>query len=166
MIRYTLHDVVLEHDPETGYTITRYSNDKWSGCGVVDGDHHHAERLGITPQRHRLVHEMLHHLVADELYGFRARPTEWGVIFRDAHHIPQEAGGMVKPDWSEAAREEWVVTAATYLLYGRPHEASALMHLSDPVGLVERARWLLEAADRLPEGLSVSHVPSDAPVAA
>lgn len=147
-ITYRWPDCTLEHDPESGHTVVRFPGGRWSGCGVVDGDRHHAERLGIAPERHRLVHELLHVEVARVLYGPGA-----GVVYRDAHHIPQEAGGWAKVGWTEAAREEWCVTALTYLLYNRHAEdAGGLEHLYDSgvevLTLAQHVAWLVEAVDR------------------
>jgi hypothetical protein len=152
VIAFDFGDVRLEHDPASGHTTIRYPDGASSGCGVVEGDRYHAPRLGISPERHRLMHELLHVLVARALYGPGA-----GVVWRDAHHTPQEAGGWAKPGWSEAEREEWGVTALTYRLCSRrPEHPGGLEHLYesgvDVGALAEQAAWLLNAVDHLPHG--------------
>lgn len=96
----------LEWHPISGTATTRYDDGGWSGCPVVEDDFLHAHALGITPQRHRLEHELLHHLVGIHVFGL---PSS-GVIYRDAHGEPQEE--------QQAKREEWLVTALTYALHG------------------------------------------------
>ena len=137
----------LHHEPETGQTFTFYRDDVWSGCGVVPEDHEHAAALGITPQQHRLAHELAHHLVGLHYYG---DPYGSPVVWRDAHGTPQEEGGMVKPDWSEADREEWLVNGLVYLAYEKPHDVWAVKELETKAGsawaLARRLRWLMDAA--------------------
>ena len=159
MTTYRWPTFYLNHEPETGQTFTFYRDDIWSGCGVVPEDHEHAAALGITPAQHRLVHELGHHLVGLHYY---ADPNGSPIVYRDAHNIPQEAGGMVKPDWSEADREEWMTTALTYMAYTGPksgmrvhykpaeYDVWAIKELescgADPWGLARRLRWLMDAA--------------------
>ena len=140
----------LRHDPATGYTVTLYPDGASSGCGVQPGDEHHAPLLGITPGEHRVVHELLHHLVALHVLGDQRGS---GVVRRDAHGTLADAP-EVKPGWNENEREEWYVTALTYLLCGRPvPDPGALTDIrasgADPDEISDEARLLLE---RLWEG--------------
>lgn len=107
----------LEHDPATGYTVTHYAGDRWSGCAPHADDQFHGDALGITAKEHRLLHELLHHLVSIAYYG----SEDTGVIFRDAHAIPQ-----TEP---ESELEEWMVTALTYRFCGRDHDTGAITDL-------------------------------------
>lgn len=161
VIEYVWPALTLEHDTATGWTNTRYPDGHTSGCAPVPDDALHAEALGITPERHRLVHELLHHLVG-LAFGYAGSP----VIWRDAHAVPQSLSlsasmrvvGMGLCTYLTAEIEEWIVTAYTYALYGKPHDAGALMDVQRLCGegashgirsiaryaLVETERALLE----------------------
>lgn len=132
-IEYVWPALTLKHDTATGWTNTRYPDGHTSGCAPVPEDAFHAEALGITPERHRLVHELLHHLVGFA-FGYVGSP----VIWKDAHGYDQSVAVIVsegetvtlpesaKP-YLTAEIEEWIVTAYTYALYGKPHDAGAMM---------------------------------------
>lgn len=156
MIVYTWPGFRLEFDPNTGECYTRYADGTSSGCGVQTGDRWHAARLSITPPMHRLVHELLHHLVGVHVYdSVHGSPVVW----RDAHGRPQEEGGEAKPGWTEAAREEWFVTALTYYVHDLPCDWGALTDLEregvDVCALRDRVRYLIWAATLHPEDLTI-----------
>lgn len=161
MIRYVWPDFTLEHDPQSGYTVTVYPDGHQSGCGVVHGDRHHAPLLGITPERHRLAHELMHHLCAMHRGYLDGREGGCRIVWRDAFQKPQ-----VQP---EASLDEWYITAATALLYGRdPDDYGALLDLRregvDVAALLKEARWLLSAAD-LPGDRTITLQPPGVEVA-
>lgn len=139
----------LEHDAAIGSAITRYEGRRWTGSAPVPEDTWHGARLGLTPGQHRLAHELAHHLIG--LYYYRD-PDGSPVLWRDAYHVPQEAGGWVKADWSEADREEWLVTAITYRARGKEHDGGAILALEergvDTAALCALLAWLLEAPAR------------------
>lgn len=111
VIAYQTDRYTLTYDTETGEAITRYhQSDRWSGCGPVIEDSFHAERLGITPGEHRLIHEALHHAVGHAYYG---SDNGSPIIYRDAHALPQ-----TQP---ESEMEEWMVTGLTYHIFGQPY---------------------------------------------
>lgn len=142
----------LEHNEETGETITRFGY-YWSGCFPVPDDAYHAERLGITAGQHRFLHELMHHEVG-MAFGFGASPVVW----RDAFKIPQES--EAKPpatDVNEEAHayltatlEEWIVNSCVYKACGREYDAGAMMdvericgaHAVDQLETVARG-WLV-----------------------
>ena len=138
MITYQFPVFTLTHNPDTGETYTRYEGGYWSGCGLVEGDHVHAPKLGITPQTHRLQHELAHHLVGIWYYGQASSP----VIYRDAHLMPQpERDSML---------EEWYTTSFQYFLCDKNYEWGALLDLSKKIDLYHLktyARWLMQAAE-------------------
>ena len=137
----------MVHYADTGLTVTWYPGAMTSGCEPVPDDAIHAAALGITSAQHRLVHELGHHLVGLHYY---ADPNGSPIVYRDAHGIPQSEGGMVKPDWSEADREEWMVNGLVYLAYEKPHDVWAIKELESNAGsawaLARRLRWLMDAA--------------------
>ena len=145
-IRYIWPDFRLVHDTETGHTMTHYAGGHWSGGDVVPDDAFHADLLGITPERHRLAHEVGHHLTAIAMQ-YEGCSMGCRIVYRDAHHIPQ-----VHP---EAGIDEWRINALVYYTYERQmREAGdfgALMDLqnagNDLPGLAGYFRWLLSAAD-------------------
>lgn len=98
-------DVRLEYDPATGAAITRYDDGHWSGCKPVPEDIYHAVRLGISPGKHRLAHEMAHHIVG----YFFGHPYGSDVIWRDAHGAEQD---------DDSRLEEWYTTGLTYFAFG------------------------------------------------
>lgn len=112
----------IEVDTLAEVVITRYACGAQTITKVNDDDAFHAGKLGITPFDHRWLHETLHHLVGVLYYRKASSPVLW----RDAHHIPQDDTPDVKPEWNEADREEWLVTNLTYVLKGRPWDAGAL----------------------------------------
>jgi hypothetical protein len=130
VIEFIWPSLTLEHDIATGWTNTRYPDGRTSGCAPVPEDAFHAEALGITPERHRLVHELLHHLVGFT-FGYAGSP----VIWRDAHgqaqaetlFAPMQPPCDLRMEYLTAEIEEWIVTAYTYALYGKPHDAGAMM---------------------------------------
>lgn len=155
-IEFVWPALTLEHDTATGWTNTRYPDGHTSGCAPVQDDAFHAEALGITPERHRLVHELLHHLV-----GFAFEYVGSPVIWKAAHDIEQDTAvlcvaghmssarifpGCAKP-YLTAGIEEWIVTAYTYALYGKPHDAGAMMDVGRLCG-VEQSKGILLDADR------------------
>ena len=130
LIEFVWPSLTLEHDTATGWTNTRYPDGHTSGCAPVPDDAFHAGALGITPERHRLVHELLHHLVG-LAFGYAGSP----VIWRDAHNLRQRAAvtrgarmvvSVTEYPYLKAEIEEWIVTAYTYALYGKPHDAGAM----------------------------------------
>ncbi len=163
VIEFVWTALTLEHDTATGWTNTRYPDGHTSGCAPVPEDAFHAEALGIAPERHRLVHELLHHLVGFA-FGYAGSP----VIWRDANGFEQslcvETGArmyvlmdtplcLAAPHLT-AEIEEWIVTAYTYALYGKPHDAGAMMdveRLCPPRAgewIWAVARYALPAAER------------------
>ena len=54
--------------------------------------------------------------------------------------------GCAKP-YLTAGIEEWIVTAYTYALYGKPHDAGAMMDVGRLCG-VEQSKGILLDADR------------------
>ncbi|QDT14703.1 hypothetical protein [Alienimonas californiensis] len=140
----------LRFDLGEGVALTRYPDGKTSGCGPVPEDCVHAERLGVTPARHRLLHELTHHLVGLRYYG---DPRGSRVIWRDAHGTWSETP-KIKPGWNENAQEEWFVHAVSYAALGKLPDResdedglhSALADLSertDPDALIRELQSLL-----------------------
>lgn len=125
MIRYLWPRFSLTFDPATGFTETAYPDGKTSGVGVLEDDRMHANALGVTPEYHRLQHELGHHLIGTHFYRSAVGSP---VLWRDAHGIGQTAGGYAKPGWSEAEREEWLVNFLQYasLSETAPHSDGAL----------------------------------------
>lgn len=162
-IEYVWPALTLEHDTATGWTNTRYPDGHTSGCAPVPDDALHAEALGIAPERHRLVHELLHHLVGFT-FGYVGSPVVW----RDAHDLEQDTAVLCVAGHMSSARifpgcaqpyltaeiEEWIVTAYTYALYGKPHDAGAMMDVQRLCGVhsdgsIRALAWLaLGEADR------------------
>lgn len=105
----------LHHDTETGETATVYRDGKESRTRVIPDDRYHAERMEITPERHRLAHELGHHLTAIARrgdYSLRVPgDPERGcrIVYRAAH------GHTQHPD--EAADDEWKITGLTYFAF-------------------------------------------------
>jgi hypothetical protein len=118
---------IFEHDKETGATYTRYHDGHWTGGEPIPDDAFHAERLGITAEQHRLVHELVHHLVGFKYYNFDGSP----VLYKSARleELPQ-------PD---TELEEWMVTAWTYAFYEKEFDKGALILLSKKVNLTHLA---------------------------
>lgn len=154
MITYRWPGFMLEHNRDTGHTITRYPEFRWSGSDIVEDDAYHAARLGITPARHRLVHELLHHVV-----GFALGYAGSQVVRDDAHHVPQQQ--------PQADDEEWKTTALTYHVYDRMCQSDApgnyyiALHTlreggADVDALRRYVRWLIDAADVAPAGTVIS----------
>lgn len=105
-----------------GPTVTVYPDACWSGCAPVPDDSIHAS-VGITPGRHRLEHDLMHHLVGLHIYK---QETGSPIIWRDAHHIQQtestthyRATDGEPYQWGPAQEEEWLVTALTHKLHGK-----------------------------------------------
>lgn len=118
-----------------GETFTTYEDGCWSGCAPVPDDTIHANELGITPARHRLEHDLWHHLVGIFVYRTLGSP----IIWRDAHGTPQPKGrieyqveGRIinlseKRVWGPCEEEEWLVTALSHRYHNelsRDHGAS------------------------------------------
>lgn len=132
----------------------------------------HADALGITPERHRLVHELLHHLVGFA-FGYNGSP----VIYRDSRglaQIAQTRSSACPPlpeeqDYLTAEIEEWIVTAYTYALYGKPHDAGAMMDVQRLCGgvaserLLRHARHGVQAANIACGGLNAKMVMNEWP---
>lgn len=116
----------MRFNTDTGECLTHYSNDRWSGCEPVPEDLFHGNRLGITPELHRLEHEIAHHLIGLSVYKHAHGSP---VIYRDACHESQDKGGFVKPGWSEADREEWLTSALQYHAHGKSTDYGALLDL-------------------------------------
>lgn len=111
----------LEYDLGTGATVSRFPAGEWSGSAPVAEDSFHGKALGITPERHRFLHELLHHLVGIA-FGFGCSPVVW----RDAMHFPQAEGKTptgVQETYLTAEIEEWIVTALTYRACWQLHES-------------------------------------------
>lgn len=121
---YRFNGFTLSWDPVSGECYTIYRDGTKSGCGVVDDDHHHASLLGISPEEHRLQHELAHHIVGVMLYGFRGSPVVW----RDAQGIDQAEGGHYKAGWTEAEREEWVCNLIQYKSRNKAYDTGAEQH--------------------------------------
>ncbi|MFH5803717.1 hypothetical protein [Alienimonas sp. DA493] len=130
--------------------MTRYRDGKTSGCGPIPDDVVHADRLGITPAHHRLVHELTHHIVGFRYYR---DPNGSKVIWRDAHGTWSETP-QVKPGWNENAQEEWFVQAVAYAALDRLPEGDAdadnlrwalvdLSERADPDAVIGEVRDLL-----------------------
>lgn len=140
--------VRLVYDPVAETVVTHYPGGHWSGGGVVPEDEEHAWDLGLrTPLAHRLHHELAHHLVgrarklpASELNGCR-------IVFRDAHHIPQQ--------FPQASTDEWMITAVQYAARGRmmrdADDYGALLDLHragvDLPALYRLLTWCMDAAE-------------------
>lgn len=133
IVTYQWDEFSMAFNTQTGECITRYPGGHWSGSKPVPEDHFHATKLGITPELHRLEHELAHHLVGFAYYGEK---TGSPVVYRDAHHIPQEEGGWAKEGWSEAEREEWMTTALQYLSHAREFDPGAIMDLQGKRSIV------------------------------
>jgi hypothetical protein len=123
----------------------------------VDGDEYHAPRLGISPQDHRLLHELAHHMIGAHCFQKRSGSP---VIWRDAHGIPQPPGVS-----GPAEIEEWYVTALSYYLCGREPDWGAILDMSKSTmvtELVRQVHYMLECP------FPVLHVPAEmmAPVEA
>lgn len=128
MITFRFPTFRLNWDPSSGACFTFYRDGTKSGCGVVPEDSYHGERLDLTPEQHRLQHELAHHLVGYALYGFDGSPVVW----RDAQGVDQLEGGEFKPGWTEAAREEWVCNGIQYLSRDRDYEdGKAIAHAEE-----------------------------------
>lgn len=132
-------DFMLEWKPANGAVLTRYISGEWSGSLPVPDDAYHAERLGITPELHRLEHELAHHLVGLNFYKFIFGSP---IIYRDAHKQPQ-------PE-REAELEEWMTTALQYHSHGRKADFGALVDLqgagADVNALSRQLRALMDLA--------------------
>ena len=107
----------------TGEVYTRYPDGAFSGCGIVPGDEFHGPRLGITPAKHRLLHELAHHMVGMAMpeKGIIGCP----IIWRDAHSIPQV--------YPEADTREWIITGLSYHALSKvndPWQFGALIDLA------------------------------------
>jgi hypothetical protein len=111
----------LEFDQATGRAVTRYPDGTHSGCGVVEADRFHARLLGLTPEEHRLQHELAHHLVG-ALYS-RGAAGGCPIIYRDAHGVPQPQ--------PEADILEWRITALQYHSRGRRYDEGRIGALID-----------------------------------
>lgn len=144
---YDLPGFELQHDADSGETVTRYLDGARSVTPVNPDDGYHADLLGLTPERHRLAHELMHHLLAihRRLPGWQSRGCR--IIWRSAH-----GEGQVQP---EAGQDEWYITAATYYALGkeqrREGDWGALLDLSHQGVRLEALgslfRWLLAAPD-------------------
>lgn len=147
---------VLFYDLASGEVTTRYKCcDRQCVCPVVPDDEVHAEELGISPRRHRLEHEVFHHLVGTHVYGEPSSPVVW----REAHgasHAPDTADLIGNRDPSCWQEEEWLVTALTGWLHGRSHRDHGARQWLEEQGVrvelvLSRARLWLERLD--PGGL-------------
>ena len=126
----------LDWDLVSGRAITYYPNGHWTGVDVIPDDHYHAKRLDCLPQVHRLAHELIHHLIGRYYYKQDGSP----VLYRSAHHKAQPA--------RLTELEEWMVTAWTYKVFGKPHDEGAIMDLAKEVNIEDfmiLTRWLLVA---------------------
>lgn len=96
-------------------TFTTFDNGHWTGGGVVPEDFFHAEKLGITPEEHRLQHELAHHVIGLMFYGKPYSEVLWSA----AHETRL-------PDY--ANEEEWLVTALQYRMFDKtgPEERNDL----------------------------------------
>lgn len=142
-LAYRFPHFTLTHDPRSGLTVSAYPDGSASRCPVVPEDKEHAMALGITVQRHRLEHELWHHLIGCYVLMQDSSP----VIRVDA------TGKDPKKELGEAASlEEWLVTAFTYHMHGRPRDYGALIYAQkqgvDPEWLLEFGAWLVDAADQ------------------
>lgn len=117
----------LDQDTTTGTVTTWYPDDTYCACPVVPDDSIHAAQLsahlGVTyaSARHRLEHELWHHLLGIYVYGEQSSP----VIWREAHGVPHltDGFGMFDADpfsFESAAHEEWLVAALSHHMHGDP----------------------------------------------
>jgi hypothetical protein len=121
----------LFHNLNTGLTTTKFPDDTFCPCPVVPDDSIHGHELSITPERHRLEHELWHHLVG--IYVLRLPYSP--IIWREAHSVPHS------PRYEEeSGREEWIVTALSHALYGKvDRDHGVRRYLENEVGIdVER----------------------------
>jgi hypothetical protein len=140
-VRYWFGPTRMDYDGTT--VVTRFADGMKTGGGCVPEDSFHAPRLGMTPEEHRLHHELAHHLVGIAVFGAEHSPVLW----RAAHSTPQPEG--------DAGLEEWIVTAVQYASMGRPihdtrhHPATALAEMeirgADPFRVARHLRALFEA---------------------
>lgn len=137
------------HDHTTGLTLTLYPKDGgYSACPVVEDDYIHAQELGISPIRHRLAHEIWHHLIGIIVYNAQSSP----VIYRDSHGMnhPSAKAGW-NHNWIE---EEWLVTAMSHAMYGdsnRDHGAVEWLKNDRDInveGMLQIGRELIEGDRR------------------
>jgi hypothetical protein len=145
---------VMTHLRDSGTTFTQYEvGGHWSGCAPVPDDSIHAAELSITPSRHRLEHDLWHHLVGIWVYRSLGSP----IIWRDAHHVAQPRPLDVSTHadmpgtkilWGPADEEEWLVTALSHRLHGeysRDHGASIWLRDNghDIDAMITQARGIL-----------------------
>lgn len=132
-----------------GETFTTYETGHWSGCGPVPDDSIHAAELGITPARHRLEHDLWHHLVGIFVYKTLGSP----IIWRDAHGIEQPKEitriGLDLVEWGPSHEEEWLVTALSHRYHNehsRDHGASIWLSNNghDVETMLQTARQILD----------------------
>ena len=139
----------LTHDPHSGLTTTTYLDGHCCPCPVVPDDSIHAQELGITPQQHRLEHELWHHLVGIYVLGLITSP----VIYKEAYNLPASSTSdseSIDGPWGKygSAREEWLVTALSHLAHGdASREYGARWYLENEVGV--KVDWLVEEFKRL-----------------
>lgn len=79
----------LTFEPSSGTVTTYYDQWRYSRVHVDEDDRTLAEQLGISPEEHKLAHELAHHLVALHC-GLDTSPIVW----RSAHffeHPEQES---------------------------------------------------------------------------
>ena len=101
-IRFHFDACYLEYDPLAATTLTHFHDASWTGGAIVADDEYHAERLKLTPQLHRLQHELAHHLVAIHYYQ-----QPHSMILWQAAHPHEQLPSYTK-------EEEWLVTALQY----------------------------------------------------
>lgn len=128
----------LEWDTRAGYADTIYPDGTHSGCWPHSDDAFHGMRLGLTPEEHRLHHELAHHLLGFAL----GNENGSGVVWRDAHQETQ-------PE-RKAELEEWMTTALQYLSLGKSADFGALVDIQgygiDVRLLSQRLRALMDLA--------------------
>jgi hypothetical protein len=161
LITYLFPHFRLDFDPDAGSVYTCFHDGTASGCATVAGDHFHGKRLEISPQYHRLAHELAHHLIG--IYVKR-RPCSY-VVSVDARMVAATGKGL---DLATAEKhvvdlsrsEETLATALTYyaldkydILEGddQPYNQDPLLEIACQTNLDHLAgilQWLLSA----PEG--------------
>jgi hypothetical protein len=141
---FNFHHFIVEYNPEIKTTYTRFPDNHWTGGDIVEGDWFHAPLLDLTPELHRLQHELAHSLIGTEYYGLEHS----AILFHAAH-----ADEIPLPD--NHAEEEWLATALQYLSRGKigppeRNDEGAINTLErkglDPLTLAKQLQTLVDIA--------------------
>lgn len=137
MYNFHFQGFQMTYNALTGETLTIYPDGCKSGCEPLPEDVEHGVRLGITPGKHRILHETCHHLVANA----KGAPT-CPIVFADAHGLD------MPPD---AHLLEWQITAISYLACFKAissHDMGALMDIEaaggEPLLIAHQLRKLMQ----------------------